>query len=143
MTNACSLSTRERPERGAAPAAMSLACRTERSCFARIRLHPVVSFLAHVCLLLVSASDLPLSVLRVLPVTAAPNLPLPHRHRHMLGCHAMVRPVLVLLACVCFRLLNALCTGQTVFNPDEYWQSLEVAYALVWRSEGSTHTRKD
>jgi len=41
--------------------------------------------------------------------------------------------LLLPLLCVCFRLLNALCTGASVFNPDEYWQSMEVAYALVWR----------
>lgn len=40
----------------------------------------------------------------------------------------------VLWLCIAFRLLNALCTGASVFNPDEYWQSMEVAYALVWRS---------
>lgn len=40
----------------------------------------------------------------------------------------------VLCLCIAFRLLNALCTGASAFNPDEYWQSMEVAYALVWRS---------
>ncbi|KAJ4461566.1 putative GPI mannosyltransferase 3 [Paratrimastix pyriformis] len=33
---------------------------------------------------------------------------------------------------VLFRALNALCL-QTAFNPDEYWQALEVAHALVFR----------
>ena len=38
----------------------------------------------------------------------------------------------VLLLCIGVRLLNALCTGASVFNPDEYWQSMEVAYKHVW-----------
>jgi len=38
----------------------------------------------------------------------------------------------ILLLCIIFRILNALCTGQSVFNPDEYWQSMEVAYRAVW-----------
>jgi hypothetical protein len=38
----------------------------------------------------------------------------------------------VALLCLSVRLLSALTSGLTVFNPDEYWQSLEVAYARVW-----------
>ena len=30
-----------------------------------------------------------------------------------------------------FRVLNALVV-RTYFNPDEYWQSLEVAHEMVW-----------
>ncbi len=37
----------------------------------------------------------------------------------------------VAAAVVCFRVLNALCLA-TAFNPDEYWQSLEVAHSLAF-----------
>ncbi|KAI5067112.1 hypothetical protein GOP47_0017640 [Adiantum capillus-veneris] len=37
----------------------------------------------------------------------------------------------LLLCCISFRLLNALVL-QTFFNPDEYWQSVEVAHRIVF-----------
>ncbi|MCO5564107.1 hypothetical protein L7F22_017763 [Adiantum nelumboides] len=37
----------------------------------------------------------------------------------------------LLLSCIAFRLLNAIVL-QTFFNPDEYWQSVEVAHRIVF-----------
>ncbi|KAH7387741.1 hypothetical protein KP509_16G038800 [Ceratopteris richardii] len=37
----------------------------------------------------------------------------------------------VLMGCIAFRILNALVL-QTAFNPDEYWQSVEVAHRIVF-----------
>lgn len=37
----------------------------------------------------------------------------------------------LLLGCIAFRLINALVL-QTTFNPDEYWQSVEVAHRIVF-----------
>lgn len=37
----------------------------------------------------------------------------------------------VAIGLICWRLLNALCV-QTFFNPDEYWQSVEIAHRMVY-----------
>jgi hypothetical protein len=62
---------------------------------------------------------------------------IPGHHRAAVSTTTMnwsqVRAPRILALCLLFRLVNALCTGSSVFNPDEYWQSLEVAYAQVWR----------
>jgi len=42
--------------------------------------------------------------------------------------------MLLFAICACFRILNALAI-RTYFNPDEYWQSLEVAYRLVFGTQ--------
>ncbi len=41
---------------------------------------------------------------------------------------------MLLLCCCAFRLLSGVCVGSTVFAPDEYWQSLEVAHEQVFGS---------
>jgi phosphatidylinositol glycan class B len=48
----------------------------------------------------------------------------------------------ILPVCVAFRLLNALLL-QTFFNPDEYWQSAEVAHRIVFGYANSTRTKKN
>lgn len=48
----------------------------------------------------------------------------------------------VLNLCLCARLLSAMATGQSAFNPDEYWQSMELAYSAVWRS-AAQRTKND
>jgi hypothetical protein len=63
----------------------------------------------------------------------------PDAAREAAAASARCRRRLVLAWCLLSRLANALLTGESAFNPDEHWQSTEVAYALVWRYARATH----
>ena len=47
----------------------------------------------------------------------------------------------ILVGCIIFRLLNALLL-QTFFNPDEYWQSVEVAHRITFGYVGKRKEKR-
>lgn len=56
-----------------------------------------------------------------------------HEPRRLHSEHGLqIRPRHVIVGLVILRLVNALCTGRTFFQPDEYFQALEPAWNLAF-----------
>lgn len=56
-----------------------------------------------------------------------------HEARQLHSQHGLsIPPLLVVTGLFLLRTLNALCTGRTFFQPDEYFQALEPAWNLAF-----------